>query len=68
MLSWCQNVDLERIHPQLKKEFRHKYEPALRKMIRGFKYRDQESAIKGFELYKRYTDWVFSHQKEISFD
>lgn len=60
------DFDLEQLHPQMKTEFRQKYEPALRKMIKGFKYRDQSSAIEGFELYQRYTDWVFSHQKEIS--
>ena len=60
------DFDLERLHPQMKTEFRQKYETALRKMIKGFKYRDQESAIEGFELYQRYTDWVFSNQKEIS--
>ena len=45
------DVDLDRIHPQMKAEFRQKYETALRKMLSGFKYRDQSSAIEGFELY-----------------
>lgn len=60
------DVDLDTIHPQMKAEFRQKYETALRKMINGFKYRDQSSAIKGFELYQHYRDWVFAHQKEFS--
>ncbi len=60
------DLDLDRIHPQMKAEFRQKYETALRKMIKGFKHRDQGSAINGFELYQNYSNWVFSHQKEFS--
>jgi len=61
------NVDLDRIHPQMRAEFRQKYETALRKMVNGFKHRDQSSAIKGFELYQNCRAWAFSHQKEFSF-
>ena len=60
------DVDLDRIHPQMKAEFRQKYETALRKMINGFRYRDQSSAVKGIDLYQHYRDWVFSHQQEFS--
>jgi len=61
------DVDLDRIHPQMKAEFRQKYETALRKMLNGFKYRDQSSAIEGFELYQNYRAWSLSHQKEFFF-
>ena len=61
------NADLDRIHPQMRAEFRQKYQTALGKMANGFKYRDQNSAIDGYELYQKYRAWALSHQQEFSF-
>jgi hypothetical protein len=60
------DVDLDSIHPQMRAEFRQKYQTALKKVANGFKQRDQTSAIEGFELYQNYRAWAFSHQKEFS--
>jgi len=58
---------LDKIHPQMRMEFRQNYQTALANMLNGFKNRDQQSAIDGYKLYEKYSNWAYSHRQEINF-
>jgi len=58
---------LEKVHPEMKMQFRQNYQPAIRRMLHGFKNGDQNIAREGVALYQAYGAWVFSHAQELSF-
>lgn len=58
---------LEKMHPEMKTQFRKVYQPGLRGMLTGFKNGDHNMARGGAELYRSYGAWVFSHAHELSF-
>jgi len=69
-LSHAQTVPdgiLEKVHPEMKAQFRKIYQPGLRGMLNGFKNGDQNTAREGAELYQTYGAWVLSHAQELSF-
>ncbi len=58
---------LEKVHPEMKTQFRQNYQPGIRRMLHGFKHGDQSIAREGASLYQAYGAWVFSHAHELSF-
>jgi hypothetical protein len=58
---------LDKLHPDMKEQFRQIYQAGLLRMLTGFRNADQNSAREGADLYQRYSAWVSSHTDELSF-
>jgi hypothetical protein len=58
---------LDKLHPDMKVQFRQIYQAGLLRMLTGFRNGDQNSAREGAALYQSYSVWVSSHTDELSF-
>jgi hypothetical protein len=58
---------LEKLHPEMKTQFREVYQAGLLRMLHGFKNGNINAARDGTELYQRYGEWLLAHGQELVF-
>ncbi len=58
---------LEKLHPEMKTQFREVYQAGLLRMLHGFKNGNINAARDGTELYQRYGEWILAHAHALSF-
>jgi hypothetical protein len=56
---------LDKIHPQMKINFRTKFQKAAELMVQSLETRDMNSQIRGVQLHGAWVDWWNSNKKQI---
>ena len=65
--SLVTNQSLYKVHPELPKQFREKYQAGLSAILRGLENGDKNNLSRGAALYEEFKNWGKEHMDDLSY-